>query len=252
MKKIALLLVFVSGCTYSVRLDEGELIDLTHTLESGMPIFPGGKDFKLTNMTDHTQGYYSNSFEMGEHTGTHVDAPCHFIKQRLSIDQIGPRRLITRCYKIDVVHLVKTEDFEVPANYIELWEAVQGKIERGSVVLFYTGWQSRWKNKDKYLNKSGDGSLHFPGISKEAAEMLRDRGVVGVGIDTLSVDRGISKDFVVHKILHDAGIYHIENLTNLDKVSPTGSILVVAPLKIKDGSGAPCRIFASVPKELTK
>jgi kynurenine formamidase len=248
MKKLLIAVLCVSGCTYTVNLDETELIDLSHPLEQGIPVYPGGKDFKLTRLTAEDAGYYANSFEMGEHTGTHIDAPVHFFKGRTSVDQISPWKLVTKCYVIKVDHEVKTHDYQIGATYIERWETQIGRIEPGSVVLFYTGWQARWREKDKYLNKGEDGQLHFPGLSKEAAELLRARKVAGVGIDTLSVDPGNSKDFAVHKLLHEAGIYHVENLNNLDRLPSKGALIIVSPLPIRGGSGAPCRVFAAVPR----
>ncbi len=249
MKKLALVMALLCGCSYAVKIDDSEIVDLSHTLEPGIPVFPGGKDFKLAKLTADDAAYFANTFEMGEHTGTHIDAPVHFFKGKTTVDQISPTRLFSKCYVINITHLVKNDDYQLDANYIDAWESQIGRIEPGSVVLIYTGWQARWKEKEKYINKDKDGVPHFPGLSKEAAEYLKARKVAGVGVDTLSVDSGNSKDFAVHRVLHEAGIYHLENLTNLDKLPPKGSLIIVAPLLIKGGSGSPCRVFAAVPKQ---
>ena len=112
-------------------------------------------------------------------------------------------------------------------------------------MLVRTGWDRYWNQYDRYKDQDAQGTLHFPGFSKEAAEFLvRQRDIKGIGIDTLSVDYGPSKDFAVHHLTHGAGKYHIENAANLDKLPPKGAFVIVAPIKVRGGSGGPARVFA--------
>jgi len=133
------------------------------------------------------------------------------------------------------------------AEDITAWEQANGRVPQNAVVMMYTGWEERWTDFDKYKNADGTGTLHFPGFSLEAAKLLaEERNVAGIGIDTLSVDYGMSKDFAVHHAVHGRGKYHIENVANLGAVPAAGAELVVAPIKIENGTGGPARIFAII------
>jgi kynurenine formamidase len=116
------------------------------------------------------------------------------------------------------------------------------------VVFLFTGWSRFWTNYTRYKNQDPMGRLHFPGYSEAAAKLLvRDRKVRGLGIDTLSIDRGLSRDFAAHHVVNGAGRYALENVANLDRLPPQGFHVVVAPLKIETGSGGPARILAILP-----
>jgi kynurenine formamidase len=110
-----------------------------------------------------------------------------------------------------------------------------------------TGWASRWPDVQKYRNQDQQGKMHFPGFSAEAAKVLIDRGVSGLGCDTLSADYGASEDFAVHHLALGAGLYHLENLSDLSAVPEAGAFLVVAPIKLEGGSGGPVRVLAVLP-----
>ena len=127
------------------------------------------------------------------------------------------------------------------------WEKRNGRIPAGAIVILRTGWAARWPDAQRYRNTDAKGEMHFPGFSVEAAKFLVEaRDVMGLGIDTLSVDYGPSPDFAVHQYAMPHSVYNLENVTNLEQVPATGSIVMVAPMKLEGGSGGPVRIFALV------
>jgi kynurenine formamidase len=113
--------------------------------------------------------------------------------------------------------------------------------------LLRTGWALRWPDVQSYRNQDAEGRMHFPGFSVEAVEHLIQRKVSGIGCDTISVDCGASQDFAVHHLALGAGLYHLENLTDLSELPERGAFLVVAPIKLEGGSGGPVRVFALLP-----
>lgn len=114
-------------------------------------------------------------------------------------------------------------------------------------MVLRTGWSERWTDAAQYRNTDGGGVMHFPGYSVEAVKVLIERGVVGLTIDTLSVDYGPAKDFPVHQLSHGASLFHVENLADHSAVPEAGAYLVVAPIKLEGGSGGPARVFALMP-----
>jgi kynurenine formamidase len=227
------------------------IIDLTHALNSHNPYWPGPgyEPFKYeifaTLERDHV---LSGRFSMAEHTGTHLDAPNHFVEGQIPLDKIPLEQLFVPAVVIDVrTKAAADPDYQLIAADITAWELAHGRIPENAVVLMYTGWDSRWNDYDRYKNADANKTLHFPGFSPEAARMLVDeRRIAGIGIDTLSVDHGPSKDFAVHHICHGKGKYHLENVAGLGSLPPAGAMLVVAPIKIENGTGGPARIFGIV------
>jgi kynurenine formamidase len=141
-------------------------------------------------------------------------------------------------------------DYRATPQDILDFEQAHGVIAAGAIVMFRTGWGSRWPDRKLYLGTGVPGdtaNLHFPGLSREAAELLVERRVKGVAIDTASLDYGPSTDFIVHQVLNGAGIYGLENVANAERLPPTGATLIALPMKIEEGSGAPARIAAVLP-----
>jgi kynurenine formamidase len=131
------------------------------------------------------------------------------------------------------------------------WEMEHGAIPAGAIVLLKTGWGRHWKSYARYKTQDATGGLHFPSFSGESAKWLvENRKVRGIGVDTLSIDRGQSKKFEVHHIVNGAGRYGLENVAFLEKLPPRGFHLIVAPIRIENGSGGPCRILAIVPRQV--
>ena len=138
-------------------------------------------------------------------------------------------------------------DYQVSVEDIAKWEQAHGQILQGSVLIANTGWGSRWNSIKDYRNADASGVMHFPGYSQEAAKFLVEgRNVIGLGIDTLSIDYGPSKDFPVHHYTLAHSLYHLENVANLDQAPASGSTVVVAPMKLEGGSGGPVRILVLV------
>ena len=231
-------------------IDVSRVVDLTYNLEESGVFWPTAKPFEWKKdawgMSPGGYWYTSASFASSEHGGTHLDSPIHFAEGKATVDQIPLSKLIAPAIVIDVATAcAKDRDYQLTAGDIS-----RIAIPAGSIVLIRTGWGKFWPNKLPYLgsDKPGDASnLHFPGISKAAAELLVKRNVIGVGIDTASIDYGPSKDFITHRILYGAGIYGLENIANLEKVPATGATLVALPMKIKGGTGGPARIIAILP-----
>lgn len=221
------------------------LIDLTHDLQEGIPTWPTVKPFQHPMLADYDQGYRIFSFNQSEGVGTHIDAPAHFIKGGRTISDLLVEELVAPACVIDVCDQVnKNPDHRINADDIHAWEKTHGQIPAKSMVLGYTGWSKYWPDVKQYQNMDANGIMHFPGWSKAAAELLVERDVVAVGIDTLSIDAGIAADFAIHQVILGNDKYQIENLTNLDKLPPKGATVFALPIKIKGGSEAPIRAIA--------
>jgi kynurenine formamidase len=261
MRKIALLIaamlicapiVLSQGALEKVLDGKGQIIDLTHKLSASIPYWPGGtyKPFHFeTIATLEKDGVYSGYFCMPEHMGTHIDAPNHFEPGQKSVDALDLRQLIAPAVVVDVrKEVAKDPDYRLTVDDLKRWEKENGAIPSQAVVFMYTGWESRWNDTQAYRNQDAQKVMHFPGFSAEAAQFLvSEREIRGIGIDTLSVDYGPSKDFRVHHIVNGAGKYHVENADNVSKLPAKGAIVIVAPIPIEGGSGGPARVFALLP-----
>ena len=226
------------------------VIDLSYAINDKLVPWPGDEKWfeAKVNATVEKNGYYTRSFWMLEHYGTHLDAPAHFPPGKATVDQIPAKKLFGPAVVLDVrAEGAKDADYRLPASRIEQWERMHGRIPPGAIVLLLTGWASRWPDAKRYRNQDKQGKMHFPGFSMEAAKILIERDTSGLGCDTLSVDYGASEDFSVHHLTLGAGLYHLENLSDLSAVPEAGAFLVVAPIKLEGGSGGPVRVFALLP-----
>ena len=231
-----------------IRLAATKVVDLTHDLHDAMAYWPGGVPFKKTRLVDYRQGYLLHKFEMGENTGTHVDAPAHFVQGRKTIDQLALSELIVPAVVIDITDKAQANSgYQLSARDVEAWEAKNGKISAGSLVILNTGWHKRFSEPTRYINMDADKVMRFPGFGPDSAKLLVERNVAGLGIDTLSIDYGASKDFQAHRIVLAANKYQIENLANLDALPPTGATVLVGVLPVRGGSQAQARIVAFLP-----
>jgi kynurenine formamidase len=226
-----------------------EVLDLSYPINDHSPAWPGEDHPFAAKVvaTSEKDGYFARSFCMAEHYETHLDAPAHFPPGKLTIDEISPKHLFGPAVVLDVTEEVaKDPDYRLTGERVEQWERANGRIPAGAIVFLRTGWGSRWPDQARYRNTDANGVMHFPGYSLEAAKLLLARGVYALGIDTLSIDYGPSKDFEVHRVVLPAGLYQLENAANLDKLPATGAFAVVAPIKLEAGSGGAVRIFALV------
>lgn len=236
------------------QLASGELkiVDLTWALNAENAFWPGDQyePFHLrTIATLERDGVLSKAFATPEHLGTHLDAPNHFERNQPSVDQIPAEQLFAPGVVIDVSAAVMADpDYRLGVEDIERWESEHGPIPQRAVVLLHTGWSRFWGNPVRYQNRDVRGKLHFPGYSQEAAEFLiARRDIKGLGIDTLSIDHGLSRDFIVHHVVNRYARYGLENVARLGELPARGFYVVVAPIKIETGSGGPTRLFAIVP-----
>jgi kynurenine formamidase len=228
------------------------VVDLTHTINSKVPTYEPAEtaEYKVkTVATIEKNKYFAREICLPEHFGTHLDAPAHFARGLWTVDQIPPERLLAPLVVLDVRASVNRDsDYQVSVEDIAAWERENGPMPQGAVVVARTGWESRWASAKDYRDADAKGVMHFPGYSEDAVKFLVEgRNVVGIGIDTLSVDPGPSKDFPVHQYTLAHSVYHLENVANLDRVPAKGAIVVVAPIKLEGGSGGPVRILALIP-----
>ncbi len=182
------------------------IVDLGWPLNAKSAFWPGEnyRPFELhTIATLEKDGVLSKAFSTPEHLGTHLDAPNHFERGRPSVDQIPPQDLFAPGVVIDVTGPVSADsDYLISLDDVRRFETAHGRIPDHAVALAHTGWSKYWSNPTRYQNPDVRGRLHFPGFSPEAVEFLiNERNMRGVGLDTLSVDRGLSRDFPVHHLL---------------------------------------------------
>jgi kynurenine formamidase len=227
------------------------VVDLSYAINDKLVTWPGDtRTFEARdNATIAKNGYFTRSFWMLEHYGTHMDAPIHFPPGTTPVDKIPVEHLFGPAVVIDVrAESAKDANYQLSAERVVRWEKEHGRIPAGAIVLLRTGWASRWPDPQRYRNLDVAGVMHSPGFSVEAVRVLIERKVSGIGIDTISADPGASKDFPVHVLALGAGLYHLENLADLSALPEAGAFLVVAPIKLEGGSGGPCRVFAILPR----
>lgn len=235
-----------------VASGQARIIDLTHVLNEKNAYWPGPgyEPFHLkTIATIEKDGVLSKAFSMPEHLGTHIDAPNHFETGQPDLSMISPQQFFAPGVVIDIAARAEVDaDTMLTVNDIRSWESEHGRIPDGAVILLHTGWGRFWNNYSRYKNQDAMGKLHFPAYSAGAATFLiHDRKAKGLGIDNLSIDRGISKDFAVHHIVNKAGRYGLENVARLEQLPARDFFLIVAPIRIEAGSGGPTRILAILP-----
>jgi kynurenine formamidase len=229
-------------------LSSASIVDLTQPLGPGTVLWPGSTPFAATVVADFdTHGGYARELQVPEHAGTHVDAPLHFARDGASVDELGLDVLVCPAVKIDVRDRVADDaGYAVTAEDVQRVERREGAIPPGVAVVVHTGWDSRVGDPARY---AGTGDVPaFPGLAVDAAELLVARGVVGLGIDTLGIDPGHEPGFPAHRVTLSAGLWHLEGAVGLAQLPPRGAWLVVAPLPVVAGSGAPARVLAFVPR----
>jgi|SRR5450631_2312231 kynurenine formamidase len=231
------------------------VLDLSYAINDKLVPWPGDTRWfeAQVNSTVEKNGYFTRSFWMLEHYGTHLDAPIHFPPGKVTVDKIPAKQFFGPAVVLDVrAEGAKDADYRLSVARLEDWEKRHGRIPQGAIVLLRTGWSARWPDGQKYRNQDAQGQMHFPGFSVEAVKVLIERKVSGLGCDTISADYGASTDFAVHHLALGAGLYHLENLSDLSEVPEAGAFLIAAPIKLEGGSGGPVRVFALVEQESEK
>jgi len=224
------------------------LQDLTYPLTTTFPAFAVGEEAEReTYATIEDDGYYMQEWRILEHYGTHVDAPGHFTPGGRLSTEIPASELVTPAVVIDIAaRAARDPDTTVTVDDIRAFERRYGRIPRDAAVLMYSGWGAKVGDPDAYRGTDAAGVLHFPGFGPEATEwLLRHRRIRSLGVDTLSIDPGVSTTFDTHLLLTGADRYGLENLANLDRIPKRGATIVVGLIPYEEGSGGQARIFAS-------
>ncbi len=232
-------------------LDRCEVVDLTHGLNEANPYLPvDGYHPLRVEVVETMEENKRNAriYSVPEHYGTHLDAPRHMRDEGLGVAALPLSQFVRQGIVIDMrAQVLENPDHALTLEEVLRWERKNGKIPDECIVLLRTGWASRFGSGELYLNADSSSRLRFPGFGLEAARfLLEERGAVALGIDTLGVDPGLSKDFPVHRLGADAGIYFLENLARLSELPTREFLLVVAPTKLEQASGVQVRVFAFV------
>jgi isatin hydrolase len=239
------------------------VVDLTQPLGPDTPVIglpsifassPGVSIDVISRYDDKGPAWYWNTIRMGEHTGTHFDAPVHWISGRdladNTTDTLPVRQFIGPACVIDISTEVSgNEDYLLDVDTLERWESRHGRIPSGAWVLLRSGWSRR--AGDAFLNVRDNGP-HAPGFDQRTSMLLAThRDVLGVGVETIGTDAGqagtFDPPFPNHHIMHGHGKLGLASLCNLDRLPATGAVLIAAPLKLVNGSGSPVRAIALVP-----
>ncbi len=227
-------------------LHQFNFIDLTHTLNSSAPTWSGTCGFRHRVIVDYPEACRVQAIEMNAGTGTHIDAPSHFIPHAKSAADLALEELIAPIFMIDVSAKAHADYYITTADVLE-FEKKFGKISANSLVIGYTGWDRFWSDEKKFRNPDETGQMHFPGFSPEAAQLLLERNISGLAVDSLSPDC-LDLNFPVHYAILGAGKYIVENLANCKSLPPIGAEAIILPIKTQDGTEALTRAIALVPK----
>ena len=227
---------------------KGRVADLTHTFREGFPVFVVGEEPQRETIADYaTSGFYAQRWTFGEHAGTHMDVPGHFVPGgRLSPD-ITPRELIAPIVVVDISRKAAGDpNAMVEVDDLRKFERRHGRIPKGALVAGDSGWAVKVDDPAAFKGGPAFPNYNFPGWSEEAALWLVEkRDVTGIGIDTLSLDPGNSATFPVHVNFLATDRYGIENLAGLDRIPPRGATAYVGLIPWEEGSGGPCRVIAT-------
>ncbi len=242
-------------CSCQLTIDESKVLDLTYAFSEETVYWPTAEGFKLERVAygygENGKWYAANNFSAAEHGGTHIDAPIHFAEGRQTAENIPLERLMGPVRVIDIRRqCAENKSYRLSPDDIEVHERRHGNIQTGSVVLVHTGFGKFYPHAKEYLGSDKRGvaeDLSFPGIGESAARVLVQRQVDLVGLDTASLDHGPDANFSAHRVFAAANIPGLENVAQLEKLPPTGATLIALPMKIKGGTGGPCRVIAILP-----
>ena len=243
----------------ALRSGSVEVIDLTAPLVDTTPIlllpepFANTSRFRLEQLSRYDErgpGWYWNDIHTGEHTGTHLDAPVHWItgRDKGDVAEIAPGRLVAPAAVLDKAGA--DPDYLLQVDDVKAWQAEHGPLPDGGWLLYRTGWDARAGDQDEFLNADDTGP-HTPGVSVECARWLAEEApIIGLGVETVGTDAGAAHSFdppfPCHTFVLGAGKYGLTQLQNLNELPPTGAVLITAPLPIVGGSGSPTRVLALV------
>lgn len=240
----------VSAQQNPIRMPNGfrDVFDLTHTFSPQLPVYPVYKPIQVRpRFSIAKDGFAANEVTFDEHTGTHVDAPAHFVTGGIAGDRIPPAQLIAPLAVIVIAdRAAKNPDALITVDDLLTWEKQHGLLPRGALVAMHSGWDARAGSTERFLNQDAKGVMHTPGFSEPAARFLvEQRDISGVGVDTLSLDAGMAQKFVAHLAILGAGKIGVELLANLTRVPPSGATVFIGAMK-HEGTGGPARVLAVV------
>jgi kynurenine formamidase len=252
----------LSALTGAIRSNAVDVVDLTAPLSASTPVIKLPQPFgntvsfalhEISRYDDRGPAWYWNDITTGEHTGTHVDAPVHWVTGRdgADVSQMPLRALIAPAAVLDFsAEAAADPDFVLEPGHIKEWESRHGALPEGGWLLYRTGWDARSGDQDRFLNANETGP-HTPGVSVACARWLAEEApVMGYGVETVGTDAGAAHSFdppfPCHSSLLGAGKYGLTQLQNLALLPPQGAVLIVTPLPITGGSGSPCRALALV------
>ena len=222
-----------------------QVIDLTHLITPDVRVWDYSCGFNAELTGDYGNGGFRGyRYSMRSCLGTHMDSPAHCIEGAADCSTLDIKNCVVPAI---VIHLDEKahEDYCISTEDILDFEEKNGMIQPGSLIFFNTGWAKRWNDPVKFRNEKSDGVPHFPYLSEQAAQLLLDRSIVGIGVDTFSPDAFYLPP-LVHKLLLGAGKYIIENVANLESMPVTGAFVIALPLKINEGTESPIRLVALV------
>jgi kynurenine formamidase len=241
-----------------------EIVDLTQPLSESTPVIklpppfvntPGLSREEISHYDDRGPAWAWYTLTIGEHVGTHLDAPIHWVtgKDGADVGSITPSQLIGPACVIDKTFETDTDNgYLLTVADLEAWEGEHGRVPDGAWVLLRTGWGSRADDEVAFLN-AGPNGPKTPGPDVEASRWLAyERSILGFGVETVGIDAGAAggfdPPFPLHNFLLGAGRLGLTQLANLDRLPITGALLVVSPLRLVGGTGSPSRVFAFAPR----
>lgn len=232
------------------RIAFSKVIDLSHVIHPGIPLWPGDPPVEFEVVAEmERDGYFLRRFSIGEHSATHMNAPKSFHPRGTGIDSYAADSLVVPAVILDIREKAAANpDYALGKDDVLAWEKQHGTIPPGSVVILYTGWQTKWDDPEAFFKRDAQGGLHFPGFAGETTRFLLDeRKIAGVGTDTHGVDPGQAATFATNRQVLEQARIVLENLTNLDQLPPMGTTLVIGLLRLQGGSGTPVSVMAFVP-----
>jgi len=251
----------LSGFVTAVSSGAIEVVDLTAPLSRETPILELPPEFgqtqrfeleEISRYDDRGPAWYWNNFRTGEHTGTHFDAPNHWVtgKDNADIASVPVTRLIAPAAVLDFsAQVAANPDYLIEIDDIRGWESDHGPLPDGGWLLVRTGWDARTSQQEAI--NADDSGPHSPGLSADCARWVAEESaVIGMGVETVGTDAGAAHSFdpafPCHSALMGSNKYGLTQLQNLAQLPPTGAVLIAGPLPIVTGSGSPARVLALV------
>ena len=234
----------------SKTITYSRVVDLSHVIHDGIPRWPGDPPFTSKAAASlELEGYQLNAFSMGEHSGTHLNAPGSFHAQGSGIDTYPAQSLVVQAAVIDVrAQTGSNADYCLDPAVLMAWESRWGPVASGSLVLLNTGWDRKWTNPEAFLGYDSQGNMHFPGFSQDTARfLLEQRDVGGLGTDAPGLDPAWDHEFTVNRLVLERPRLALECMANLGELPAVGTTLVIGIFRLRGGSGSPASVIALIP-----